>query len=119
VGQLPEVPDVDPGLAEKLANLPSMVAGVNSNNVQMQLESTMQFRKLLSEGQNPPIDAVGAPRGVFCSQTQNAVSFVSFSCDRHETQQNAHSKPGCLLPRTTRCLHALPPILLSRRTLAR
>ena len=54
--------EVDPSLAEKLVNLPTMVAGVNSNNVQMQLEATMQFRKLLSEEQQSPIDEVGISR---------------------------------------------------------
>ena len=38
--------------------LPKLVQAVFSNNVNDQLPATMQFRKLLSKEQNPPIDEV-------------------------------------------------------------
>ncbi|XVF66160.1 hypothetical protein PTKIN_Ptkin10aG0012800 [Pterospermum kingtungense] len=41
-----------------LDSLPSMVAGVFSDNGAVQLEATTQFRKLLSIERNPPIDEV-------------------------------------------------------------
>ncbi|XP_030544907.1 importin subunit alpha-1a-like [Rhodamnia argentea] len=43
---------------KKLENLPSMVAGVWSNEKPMQLEATTQFRKLLSIERSPPIEEV-------------------------------------------------------------
>ncbi|XP_030474488.1 importin subunit alpha-1a-like [Syzygium oleosum] len=43
---------------KKLENLPSMVAGVWSNDKPMQLEATTQFRKLLSIERSPPIEEV-------------------------------------------------------------
>jgi hypothetical protein len=45
-------------LATKLENLPAMVAGVMSNDPQLQVECTTQFRRLLSIEKNPPIQAV-------------------------------------------------------------
>lgn len=44
--------------ATKLENLPAMVAGVMSNDPQLQVECTTQFRRLLSIEKNPPIQAV-------------------------------------------------------------
>ncbi|KAI3738623.1 hypothetical protein L2E82_28660 [Cichorium intybus] len=41
-----------------LESLPSMVAGVYSNDNNMQLEATTQFRKLLSIERSPPIEEV-------------------------------------------------------------
>ncbi|KAH9605948.1 hypothetical protein KSS87_012923 [Heliosperma pusillum] len=41
-----------------LESLPNLVAGVYSDNNQMQLEATMQFRKLLSIERSPPIEEV-------------------------------------------------------------
>ncbi|KAI4310932.1 hypothetical protein MLD38_035875 [Melastoma candidum] len=43
---------------KKLENLPSMIAGVWSNDKLLQLESTTQFRKLLSIERSPPIEEV-------------------------------------------------------------
>ncbi|KAL8245032.1 hypothetical protein R6Q59_011290 [Mikania micrantha] len=43
---------------KKLESLPSMVAGVYSNDKNMQLEATTQFRKLLSIERSPPIEEV-------------------------------------------------------------
>uniref|UniRef100_A0A251TE75 Importin subunit alpha n=1 Tax=Helianthus annuus TaxID=4232 RepID=A0A251TE75_HELAN len=43
---------------KKLESLPSMVAGVYSNDNNLQLEATTQFRKLLSIERSPPIEEV-------------------------------------------------------------
>ncbi|XP_038875705.1 importin subunit alpha-1-like [Benincasa hispida] len=43
---------------KKLESLPSMVAGVWSDNSSLQLEATTQFRKLLSIERSPPIEEV-------------------------------------------------------------
>ncbi|KAJ8444949.1 hypothetical protein Cgig2_029143 [Carnegiea gigantea] len=43
---------------KKLESLPTMVAGVYSDNNQLQLEATTQFRKLLSIERSPPIEEV-------------------------------------------------------------
>ncbi|GER46877.1 importin subunit alpha [Striga asiatica] len=43
---------------KKLESLPSMVAGVWSNDANLQLEATTQFRKLLSIERSPPIEEV-------------------------------------------------------------
>ncbi|KAI3469321.1 hypothetical protein Pfo_025984 [Paulownia fortunei] len=45
-------------LEKKLESLPSMVAGVWSNDGNLQLEATTQFRKLLSIERSPPIEEV-------------------------------------------------------------
>lgn len=45
-------------LEKKLESLPAMVAGVCSNDSNLQLEATTQFRKLLSIERNPPIEEV-------------------------------------------------------------
>ncbi|XP_024985548.1 importin subunit alpha-2-like isoform X1 [Cynara cardunculus var. scolymus] len=45
-------------IEKKLESLPSMVAGVYSNDNNMQLEATTQFRKLLSIERSPPIEEV-------------------------------------------------------------
>uniref|UniRef100_A0A061QX28 Importin subunit alpha n=1 Tax=Tetraselmis sp. GSL018 TaxID=582737 RepID=A0A061QX28_9CHLO len=45
-------------VAQKLESLPAMVAGVNSEDSQVQLDATTQFRKLLSIERNPPIEEV-------------------------------------------------------------
>mmetsp|Transcript_24931 Transcript_24931/g.43014 ORF Transcript_24931/g.43014 Transcript_24931/m.43014 type:complete len:530 (+) Transcript_24931:65-1654(+) len=54
--ELPKVPDAN--ILQKLERLPYMVAGVNSNDFNQQLEHTTEFRKLLSIERNPPIDEV-------------------------------------------------------------
>ncbi|KAL5700334.1 Importin subunit alpha-4 [Ranunculus cassubicifolius] len=46
------------GIEKKLESLPVMVQGVYSDNPALQLESTTQFRKLLSIERNPPIEEV-------------------------------------------------------------
>eukprot|EP00245_Coleochaete_scutata_P016703 TRINITY_DN7890_c0_g1_i1.p1 TRINITY_DN7890_c0_g1~~TRINITY_DN7890_c0_g1_i1.p1 ORF type:complete len:533 (+),score=135.50 TRINITY_DN7890_c0_g1_i1:184-1782(+) len=46
------------GVEKKLESLPSMVQGVWSEDPQMQLEATTQFRKLLSIERSPPIEEV-------------------------------------------------------------
>jgi len=48
----------DASIAQKLENLPKMVAGVTSSDPPQQLEATTQFRKLLSIERNPPIEEV-------------------------------------------------------------
>jgi hypothetical protein len=68
---------VDPTLTQKLENLPHMVMGVNSMEPAVQLESTTQFRKLLSIERNPPIqqviDAHVVPKFVeFLQRDENA-----------------------------------------------
>ncbi|KAK6161048.1 hypothetical protein DH2020_004429 [Rehmannia glutinosa] len=45
-------------LEKKLESLPSLVAGVWSNEGNLQLEATTQFRKLLSIERSPPIEEV-------------------------------------------------------------
>ena len=49
---------MDPAIMSRLQELPKIVAGVMTNDEQSQLESTTQFRKLLSIERNPPIQAV-------------------------------------------------------------
>jgi hypothetical protein len=44
--------------ANKLENLPQMVAGVMGNDPATQTECTTQFRRLLSIEKNPPIQEV-------------------------------------------------------------
>jgi len=68
---------MDPSLSQKLENLPHMVMGVNSMEPAVQLESTTQFRKLLSIERNPPIqqviDAHVVPKFVeFLQRDENA-----------------------------------------------
>ena len=45
-------------VAQRLEHLPEMVAGITSMDPALQLESTTQFRKLLSIEKNPPIQHV-------------------------------------------------------------
>ncbi|KAH7678660.1 Importin subunit alpha protein [Dioscorea alata] len=45
-------------MEKKLESLPAMVAGVFSEDSNLQLEATMQFRKLLSIERSPPIEEV-------------------------------------------------------------
>lgn len=59
--QLQSFPPPTPGYGasdKKLENLPALVAGVWTEDPGTQLESTTQFRKLLSIERNPPIEAV-------------------------------------------------------------
>merc|ERR1719220_3039488 len=48
----------DPVLVEKLKELPRIVAGIRSNDPQVQYESVTQIRKMLSIERNPPIQQV-------------------------------------------------------------
>mmetsp|Transcript_33299 Transcript_33299/g.43922 ORF Transcript_33299/g.43922 Transcript_33299/m.43922 type:complete len:552 (-) Transcript_33299:207-1862(-) len=48
----------DQNVMQRLESLPQMVAGAMSQDPTVQLESTTQFRKLLSIERNPPIQAV-------------------------------------------------------------
>ncbi|XP_050384308.1 importin subunit alpha-1a-like isoform X5 [Argentina anserina] len=60
-GQPPLQPannQTSPALEKKLEHLPSMVAGVWSEDNNLQLEATTQFRKLLSIERCPPIEEV-------------------------------------------------------------
>ena len=49
---------LDPQMQQKLAELPAIVAGVMSGDPKAHLDSTTQFRKLLSIERNPPIQQV-------------------------------------------------------------
>jgi hypothetical protein len=68
----------DASIAQKLENLPKMVAGVMSEDPQQQLECTTQFRKLLSIERNPPIEEVIA--------TGVVPRFVQFLTHDHNPQ---------------------------------
>ncbi|OAY62624.1 Importin subunit alpha-1b [Ananas comosus] len=46
------------GMDKKLESLPTMVAGIYSDDNAVQIEATTQFRKLLSIERNPPIEDV-------------------------------------------------------------
>jgi len=49
---------IDPTILAKLQNVPKYFQQLSSNNVNEQLEATIQFRKLLSMERNPPIDQI-------------------------------------------------------------
>ncbi|CAI9119018.1 OLC1v1020667C1 [Oldenlandia corymbosa var. corymbosa] len=51
-------PALASNIEKKLESLPNMVAGVCSNDNNLQLEATTQFRKLLSIERSPPIEEV-------------------------------------------------------------
>jgi len=51
-------PKLDPNVAQKLENLGQMVANLHNPDSQLQLDATIQFRKLLSIERNPPIEEV-------------------------------------------------------------
>jgi len=53
-----EVRELDQVTQQKLLNLPDWLQQINSNDSNLQLESTTQFRKLLSIEKNPPIQEV-------------------------------------------------------------
>ncbi|XP_075641480.1 importin subunit alpha-like [Castanea sativa] len=53
----PQMPST-PTSEKKLESLPAMVAGVCSDDMNLQLEATTQFRKLLSIERSPPINEV-------------------------------------------------------------
>jgi len=48
----------DAEVLRRLKDLPDILAGINSNNVQSQYEKTMQVRKMLSIEMNPPIQPI-------------------------------------------------------------
>ncbi|KAK6915652.1 Importin-alpha, importin-beta-binding domain [Dillenia turbinata] len=56
--QFPTSDQATSALERKLEHLPAMVAGVWTNDSNMQLEATTQFRKLLSIERSPPIEEV-------------------------------------------------------------
>jgi len=53
-----QVPAPPSGVEKKLESLPAMVSGVYSDDNNLQLEATTQFRKLLSIERSPPIEEV-------------------------------------------------------------
>ncbi|KAK3160004.1 hypothetical protein QOZ80_1BG0054050 [Eleusine coracana subsp. coracana] len=53
-----QVPVPASGVEKKLESLPAMVSGVYSDDNNLQLEATTQFRKLLSIERSPPIEEV-------------------------------------------------------------
>ncbi|XP_062207331.1 importin subunit alpha-1a-like [Phragmites australis] len=53
-----QVPVPASGVEKKLESLPAMVSGVYSDENNLQLEATTQFRKLLSIERSPPIEEV-------------------------------------------------------------
>jgi len=48
----------DAEVLRRLKDLPDILAGINSNNIQSQYEKTMQVRKMLSIEMNPPIQPI-------------------------------------------------------------
>jgi len=68
-----EKKNLDSTIAQKLEELPKLVEGVNSNDPQIQLEATMQFRKLLSIERNPPIQEV-----INCGVVPRFIQFLTF-----------------------------------------
>ncbi|KAL5226233.1 hypothetical protein ABZP36_014498 [Zizania latifolia] len=56
--QAPVPSSAAPGVEKKLESLPAMVGGVYSDDNNLQLEATTQFRKLLSIERSPPIEEV-------------------------------------------------------------
>ncbi|KAK2645001.1 hypothetical protein Ddye_020196 [Dipteronia dyeriana] len=54
----PSVPVANLNLQNRLESLPSMISGVWSNENNLQLEATTQFRKMLSIERSPPIEEV-------------------------------------------------------------
>lgn len=68
--------EVSNGLMEKQLNddMPQMIAGVMSDNADVQLDCTTKFRKLLSKEKNPPIERV-----IACGVVPRFVEFLRSS----------------------------------------
>eukprot|EP01091_Cochliopodium_minus_P009610 TRINITY_DN239_c0_g1_i1.p1 TRINITY_DN239_c0_g1~~TRINITY_DN239_c0_g1_i1.p1 ORF type:complete len:525 (-),score=183.13 TRINITY_DN239_c0_g1_i1:117-1691(-) len=69
-----EVKEIDIATQQKLQNLPEWLNHINSNDANLQLESTTQFRKLLSIEKNPPIQEV-----IKAGIVPRLVQFLSFN----------------------------------------
>ena len=68
-----QVKEIDFATQQKLQNLPEWLQQINSNDPNLQLESTTQFRKLLSIEKNPPIQEV-----IRAGIVPRLVQFLSF-----------------------------------------
>lgn len=62
---------LSPSLRQLNDDLPQMIAGVMSDNMDQQLECTTRFRKLLSKEKNPPIERV-----IACGVVPRFVEFL-------------------------------------------
>lgn len=67
-------PPRDPSIDEKLRALPTLVAGINSQDPNTVIECVTQFRKLLSIERDPPIQEV-----IDCGAVPKLVQFLSYN----------------------------------------
>lgn len=79
LSSLPVGPDSDDeledsGASQLNADLPNMIADINSDDMERQLDSTTRFRKLLSKEKNPPIEQV-----IQCGVVPRFVQFLTSS----------------------------------------
>lgn len=89
---------LDSQLAEQL---PVMISGVFSDNVEAQLESTTKFRKLLSKERNPPIERV-----IECGVVNR---FVEFLRSPHSMIQASLVSQGAYARHAVLSCQATPP----------